>query len=71
MDYPEDTTYAVYLFGIYMILTSFALTFRAIFQAFERMQYDAVVIVIEQIILVSLVLFVLFSGYGLIELAFV
>ncbi|MCK4734699.1 MAG: flippase [Methanophagales archaeon] len=71
MDYPEDTTYAVYLFGIYMILTSFALTFRAIFQAFERMEYDALVIVIEQIILFALVLFILFSGYGLIELAHV
>ena len=71
MDYSEDTTYAVYLFGLYMILTSFALTFRAIFQAFERMEYDAVVIVIEQIILFALVLFVLFSGYGLIELAHV
>ena len=71
MDYPEDTTYAVYLFGIYMILTSFALTFRAIFQAFERMEYDAAVMVIEQIILISLALFVLFSGYGLIELAYV
>jgi len=35
------------------------------------MEYDAVVIVIEQIILFALVLFVLFSGYGLIELAYV
>jgi len=35
MNYPRDTTYAVYLFGIYMILTSFALTFRAVFQAYE------------------------------------
>jgi len=71
MDYPRDTTYAVYLFGIYTILTSFALTFKSVFQAFERMEYTAVVMVIEKIILVSLVLFVLFSGYGLIELAYV
>ena len=71
MDYPRDTTCAVYLFGGYMILTSFALTFRAIFQAFERMEYTAVVMLIEKIILISLVLFVLFSGYGLIELAYV
>lgn len=70
MDYPQDTTYAVYLFGIYMILTSFALTFRSIFQAFERMEYHAVVMIIEKIMLISLVLFVLFSGYGLIELAY-
>ena len=71
MDYPQDTTNAVYLFGVYMILTSFALTFRAIFQAYERMEYNAAVMVIAQIILISLVLFVLFSGYGLIELAYV
>ena len=71
MDYPRDTTYAVYLFGFYMILSSFALTFRAVFQAYERMEYDAVVMVIEKIILVLLVLFVIFSGYGLIELAYV
>ena len=70
MNYPQDTTYAVYLFGIYTILTSFALTFRSIFQAFERMEYHAVVMIIEKLILISLVLFVLFSGYGLIELAY-
>ena len=71
MNYPRDMTYAVYLFGIYAILTSFALTFRVIFRAFERMEYDAAVMVIEKIILFPLVLFVLFSGYGLIELAYV
>ena len=71
MDYPQDTTYAVYLFGVYMILTSFSQTFRAIFQAYERMEYNAAVMVIGKIILFPLVLFVLFSGYGLIELAYV
>ena len=71
MDYPPDTTYAVYLFGIYTILTSFAAVFRAIFQAYERMEYTAIVMILEKIILVSLVLFILFSGYGLIELAYV
>ncbi|CAD7775958.1 Polysaccharide biosynthesis protein [Candidatus Methanoperedenaceae archaeon GB50] len=70
MDFPQDTTYAVYFFGVYMILTSFALTFRSIFQAYERMEYDAAVMVIEKIILIILVLFVLISGYGLIELAY-
>jgi O-antigen/teichoic acid export membrane protein len=71
MDYPQDTTYAVYLFGVYMILTSFALAFRSIFQAYEKMEYTAVVMIIEKIILIPLVLFVLTSGYGLIELAYV
>jgi O-antigen/teichoic acid export membrane protein len=70
MDYPQDTTYAVYLFGVYTILTSFALMFRSIFQAYERMEYDAAVGIIEYIMLFPLVLFVLFSGFGLIELAY-
>jgi O-antigen/teichoic acid export membrane protein len=70
MDYPQDTTYAVYLFGIYMVLTAFALTFKAIFQAFERMEYVAVATMIKKIILISLVFFVLFSGYGLIGLGY-
>ena len=71
MDYPQDTTYAVYLFGVYMILTSFALAFKSIFQAYEKMEYTAAVMIIEKIILIPLVLFVLTSGYGLIELAYV
>lgn len=71
LDYPPDMTYAVYLFGIYMILTSFGMFFRSIFQAYEKMEYDAIIMIIEKIILVSLVLLVLFWGYGLIELAYI
>ena len=70
MEYPQDTIYIVYLFGIYTILTSFAQTFKSIFQAHERMEYTAVVMIIEKIILISLVFFVIFSGYGLIELGY-
>lgn len=71
MNYPQDTTRAVYLFGIYTILTSFTLTFSSIFQAFEKMEYNAVISIIEKIILFLLVFFVLIFGYGLIELAYV
>jgi len=71
MEYPQDTIYIVYLFGIYTILTSFAQTFKSIFQAHERMEYVAVVMIIEKIILISLVFFVIFSRYGLIELGYV
>jgi len=71
MNYPQDTTRAVYLFGIYTILTSFTLTFTSIFQAFEKMEYNAVISIIEKIILFLLVFFVLIFGYGLIEVAYV
>ena len=71
MNYPSDTTTAVYIFGLYVISTSFADIFKATFRAFERMEYQALINIMERIIIVSLGLIVLFSGYGLIELALV
>lgn len=70
MDYPQDIKYVVYLFGIYTILTSFGLTFKSIYQAHQKLEYMAVSMVIEQIVLFSLIMWALFSGYGLIELAY-
>jgi len=70
MKYPQDTKYVVYLFGIYTILTYFAETFRSVFQAFEKMEYTAFVTIIEKAVLLSLVLYVLASGYGLIGIAY-
>lgn len=64
---PPDTTLAVYLFGIYVILTSFARFFRSLFRAFERMEYEALLDIIEKIVLISLTISVLILGYGLIE----
>jgi O-antigen/teichoic acid export membrane protein len=71
MDYPQDTTYVVYLFGIYTILSSFILSFMSMFQAFEKLEYTAIVTLIREVILVSLVVFVLSSGYGLIEVGYI
>jgi len=68
MHYPADTTMAVYLAGIAVILTSFSQLFRSIFTAFERMEYEAFLNIVKTIITLSLGLLVLFTGYGLIEL---
>ena len=68
LHYPADITIAVYLAGIAVILTSFSQLFRSIFTAFEKMEYEAFLNIVKTIITVSLGLFVLFSGYGLIEL---
>lgn len=45
VNYPEDTTYAVYFFGAYTILTSFSQIFRSIFKAFEIMEYEVASVV--------------------------
>lgn len=71
MKYPRDTAYTVYLFGIFNILTSLEMTFRSIFQAYEKMEYDAIVGIIEKIILLLVVLLAIYRGYDLIKLAYV
>lgn len=71
MNYPSDVVFMVYIFGVYTILSSFAQIFMSIFQAFERMEYTALTIILEKIVIISLGLSVLLMGYGLIELAYV
>jgi O-antigen/teichoic acid export membrane protein len=71
MNYPEDTTTAVYIFALYTILLSVGNIFRVTFRAFEKMEYEAMINILVKGITVSLGLVVLFYGYGLIELAFV
>jgi O-antigen/teichoic acid export membrane protein len=70
MHYPPDTTTAVLIIGTYIILTAFANTFRFIFRAFERMEYEALVVSISRLVGVSLGVAALFAGYGLIEIAY-
>lgn len=71
MNYPSNVINIVYLFGIYSILSSFAQLFQSIFQAFEKMEYVAILTTIEKIILICFGLLVLFWGYGLTEIAYV
>lgn len=67
MEYPDETKLAVYIVGIYTILTSFSQLTRSVFRAFEKMEYEALLNIIERLVFVSLGMVVLFMGYGLIE----
>lgn len=71
LNYPRDITYAVYFFGIYNILSWLELTFRSIFQAFEKLEYDAIVLIVGKIILLILSLFAIYQDFDLIKLAYV
>jgi len=71
MDYPKDTTFIVYLFGISTILNSFSMFFRSIFKAFERMEYEAYLNITRSAIKTSTGLLLIFYGYGLIEVVYV
>ena len=67
MHYPSDTKTIVYIFGASTVLNSFGQLFRAIFHAFEKMEYNSLLTIIQQIIVVSIGLTLLFLGYDLIQ----
>ncbi len=49
MNYPWDITYAIYIIGLYFILTSLSQVFRAIFKAFEVIEYELLIIILEKL----------------------
>jgi O-antigen/teichoic acid export membrane protein len=67
MHYPSDTKTIVYIFAASTILNSFGGLFRAVFHAFEKMEYDSLLTIIQQVIVVSIGLTLLFLGYNLIQ----
>lgn len=71
MNYPVDTKFLVYLFGIYLILGSFASICWVTFRAFEKMEYELVTVIIREVVRVGLGIAVLLMGYGLREVALV
>jgi O-antigen/teichoic acid export membrane protein len=71
MQYPADTTTVVYLIGISSILGSFSSFMRAIFKAFERMEYEALLNIGRSVVTIGSGLAVLFLGYGLFAIALV
>lgn len=70
MHYPPDTTLAVYIAGASVVVTSFNQFFRSIFRAFEKMEYEALVRVVEKVVVFLLVMCLIYFGYGLIEILF-
>lgn len=70
LKYPSDTTLAVYIVGIYEIINSYNQFYRSIFRAFEKMEYETLVRVIEKIVLFLLLMWVIAHGYGLIEIVY-
>lgn len=69
MHYPHDTKNVVYLIGVYAVLNSIATLFKSLFQAFERMEYNAFIRVFDRVLLVIICLILLFKGFGLFEVA--
>lgn len=71
LKYPVDTTFAVYLFAIFVLGTSLSGVFNAAFRVYEKMEYESIIGIFTQILRTSLILLILFLGFGLLELALV
>lgn len=71
MHYPTDTITVVYLIGISSILSILSALSRSIFRAFEKMEFEAFFNIGKSIVTTGIGIVVLFSGYGLIAIAFV
>lgn len=70
MDYPRNTVIIVLLFGISTILNTFSQYFRSIFKSFEKMEYEAILNTIYSLSRVILSIIMLYSGFGLISIAY-
>ena len=71
MQYPDDTKIAVYLLGIFQIFDSLANVFKVTFRAFEKMEYEAAIIIIVHLLSLALMMVIISLGYGLIEVSLV
>jgi O-antigen/teichoic acid export membrane protein len=68
---PEETRIAVYLIGIFQILDSLANVFKVTFRAFEKMVYEAAIIVTVNLISLAFMMVIIYLGYGLIVVSLV
>ena len=66
---PYEIKVAVYILTAYQIVISFNLLFRAIFQAFEKMKYDAIVTILQSMLDTTLGVGILLLGGNFHQLA--
>jgi O-antigen/teichoic acid export membrane protein len=71
MGYPESTKNIIYLFSIFIFLRTITNIFYATFRAFEKMEYEAAIVIFSTILRSSLAVIFLSLGYGLIEIGLI
>ncbi|WP_370005319.1 flippase [Methanothermobacter sp. KEPCO 2] len=69
LNLKTDVMVLLYLFGFYNVLLTVSNTYVSLFQAWERMEYAAILQIIERVFTVALGLAVLILGYGVIAVA--
>ncbi len=65
IDKPVNVVNLVYLGVVFILLDSYALFFRAVFRAFEKMEYEGIVRIVRNICLLSLGIFAIYQNLGI------
>ncbi len=68
--YPEETIKIVYLIGLSIVFTSFSQMFYAIFQAYERMEFESFGKILNSVLLLGGALFAISNGLTILAFAF-
>lgn len=69
LEYPQNTKFVVYIFGISVIFNGIASVLRSVFNAVEQMKYVTLTTMYEKVFTSIAGVLALFMGYGLIGLA--
>ena len=68
LNYSADTALAIYILSFSLIPATLALVCQAICRAFEKLEYISIPLITGNLFKVFFGLFILFKGYGLVEL---
>jgi O-antigen/teichoic acid export membrane protein len=69
MDYPQETIIVVYLLGSYVILVAFSQMFYSLFQAFEKMEFQAMGQMLNAALILGGVIFAIRHGLNVVGFA--
>ncbi|MGP8024562.1 MAG: hypothetical protein ACLPHE_11165 [Methanobacterium sp.] len=69
LGYPKQTVDIIYLFALYVVFNAFSQIFYAVFQAFEKMEYQSIGQIINDSLLLSGSLLIIHFRYGIIDFA--
>jgi O-antigen/teichoic acid export membrane protein len=65
MHYPHETKNLIYIMGFFVLGTSILDLFNSLFRAYERMEYEALIMFLNRLAVVIFGIITLYLGYGL------
>lgn len=69
LGYPKQTVDIIYLFALYVVFNAFSQIFYAVFQAFEKMEYQSIGQILYGSLLLTGSLLIIHFGWGIIDFA--